>query len=93
MNGGDSKILLVIKQEVRFFQRHSRLFLGFVSLMNGWPEAIRECTIVILQGSTSRLSELCMPMQYDLDFEIIWQKDNNYSTRHTFRVQQIGTGT
>ena len=60
------------EQEVRFFQRHSRLFLGFVSLMNEWPEAIRVCTIAILQGRTSWLSKLCMPMQHYIDFQIIW---------------------
>ena len=56
------KVLLMIGQEVPFFQRHSRLFLGFVSLMNEWPEAIREGTIVIFQGRTSQLSQFCMPV-------------------------------
>ena len=74
VNAGDSKNLLVIKQEVRFFQRHSRLFLGFVSLMNEWPEAIRECTIVILQGRTSQLSKLCMPMHHDVGFNKLFGK-------------------
>ena len=61
------KVLLMIRQEVRFFQRHSRLFLGFVSLMNEWPEAIREGTNSNLSGKDfSTVIILHASVQHDL---------------------------